>query len=436
SRLALATLVIQDMLVLAMLAALPVIAQWAGKGAVEPIILEAPPADRTGWPATVLDGVVRLAGIAVLAILGRLVLPRVLRESLRGRSTEVMMVAGVAVALASAVAAEALGFSLEMGAFLGGFILAGTSVRYQLSAQIAPLRDVFLAVFFTTVGMRLDPQVVMQYWWAILLGLTVMIALKTLAISGACWTFGASASIALAVGVALSQGGEFSLILLNQAHAFGLLNEKTTAIAIAVIVMSLILTPGLIAFGRRLASAASGLRAAPWIGGSEMKDGAPGKSEEDGSRRHWIIAGYGPIGQSVAQKLDQTGIPYVVIELNPKTVDEQSRMGKSFIFGDVANPDVLISAGVNEAGGLVLTIPDEEAVLRACAIGRTHVPDLYILARLHSLSRAPEAVRLGTSEVTIDESQTAEGILKAVTNRVEGGASSGAAKPDPVPVER
>ncbi len=167
-RLALSILVIQDMIVLGMLAAIPALAAWAGSD----MKLVADTNDRLaadgGALKFVVAAILRVGGAAVLIVLGRAILPRVLRESSKGRSLEVMTLVGVAAALLAAVIAQSIGFSLEMGAFLAGFMLAGTPFRHQLSGQIGPLRDIFIAVFFTTLGMKLDPSILAELWWVVL----------------------------------------------------------------------------------------------------------------------------------------------------------------------------------------------------------------------------------------------------------------------------
>ncbi|MHC4164174.1 MAG: cation:proton antiporter domain-containing protein, partial [Planctomycetota bacterium] len=131
-RLAFAVLVMQDITVLAMFACLPLIAQWAGTGG--PALLEAH--QERGF---VITAITRLCGVTLLVFAAKVLLPGVLRESLKARRLEVMLLVGIAAALGAAVAAQAIGFSLEMGAFLAGFVLAGTPFRHQLSGQIGPL---------------------------------------------------------------------------------------------------------------------------------------------------------------------------------------------------------------------------------------------------------------------------------------------------------
>jgi CPA2 family monovalent cation:H+ antiporter-2 len=416
-RLALSILVIQDMIVLGMLATIPALAAWAGSD-VKPAA--GPGVQLAGEGSTlrfVVEAILRVGGVAVLIFLGWVILPRVLRESFKGRSLEVMTLAGVAAALLAAVVAQGIGFSLEMGAFLAGFMLAGTPFRHQLGGQIGPLRDIFIAVFFTTLGMKLDPSILADWWWVIIAGVALMMVLKSAVISGVCWALGTTAGIAIAVGFSLAQAGEFSLIVLDTAHGKGVIDDATAASAIAIVVISLILTPALVELGGRLARVASKIGTAPWIKSSPLRDPTYVPLRPSNQAKHVIIAGYGPIGSLIAAELERKGINYTVVELNPATVQEQSRRGRPVIFGDVGNLEVLESAGIESADALVLTIPDEEAVLRTCAVARRRAPDIFIAARTRVVSKRQSLAEVGADSITVDETSAAEEMARAVMER-------------------
>ncbi|MCH9001995.1 MAG: cation:proton antiporter, partial [Planctomycetes bacterium] len=420
-RLALSILVIQDMIVLGMLAAIPALAAWAGSD----VKLAADPDVRLagdgGTLQFVVEAILRVGGVAVLIVIGRVILPRVLRESFKGRSLEVMTLAGVAAALLAAVVAKGIGFSLEVGAFLAGFMLAGTPFRHQLSGQIGPLRDIFIAVFFTTLGMKLDPSILAEWWWVILAGGALMMVLKAALISGVCWALGTTASIAIAVGLSLAQAGEFSLIVLGATHDNGIIDDATMATAIAIVVISLVLTPALVELGGRLARVASKIGTAPWIKSSPLRDPSHAQLRPSNQAKHVIIAGYGPIGCLIAEELERAGINYTVVELNPATVQEQSRRGRRVIFGDVGNLEVLESAGIRSAHALVLTIPDEEAVLRTCAVARRRAPGVFIAARTRVVSKRAGLMEVGADSVTVDETSAAAEMLRVVMARINAG---------------
>ncbi len=423
-RLALSILVIQDMIVLGMLAAIPALAAWAGSD----VTLATDTGDQLvgdgGTLQFVVEAILRIGGVAVLIILGRVILPRVLRQSFKGRSLEVMTLSGVAAALLAAVVAQGIGFSLEMGAFLAGFMLAGTPFRHQLSGQIGPLRDIFIAVFFTTLGMKLDPSILAEWWWVILAGGVVMMVLKAVLISGVCWALGTTASIAIAVGLSLAQAGEFSLIVLGATHDNGIIDDATMATAIAIVVISLILTPALVELGGRLAGVTSRIGTAPWVKSSPLGDQSHAHLRPASQAKHVIIAGHGPIGRLIAEELGRAGINYTVVELNPTTVQEQSRRGSRVIFGDVGNIEVLESAGIRDAHALVLTIPDEEAVLRACAVARQLASKVFIAARTRVVSKQAGLMEVGANSVTVDETAAATEMLRAVMSGLDTGTKA------------
>ena len=418
-RLSFSVLVVQDIVVLGMLALLPVIATWAAlaNGAAETAATAEPP--RSGWEFAG-DAVLMMGGVAVLVVVAKAVLPTVLRESLRGKRLEVMMLVGLAAALGAAVAARAMGFSLEMGAFLAGFVLAGTPFRHQLSGQIGPLRDILSALFFTAVGMKLDPAVVLEHWWIILACVAATAVIKAVVIGGVCWSVGAMASTAIVVGLYLAQAGEFSLILIGEASDLGIVSEEIASTTIAVIVVSLIATPGLAGLGRHLARVSAHIGHAPWIKSSLM--GEPAEvDQEKHDLKHIIVGGFGPVGRRIVEELEQAGVSYTLVELNPDTVREQRRQHKPIVFGDVANLRVLESAGINHADALILTIPDEDAVMRACAVARRRAPDIFIAARTGLLSKRSVATKLGADHVTVDEMATAEAMVRVVMERVAAG---------------
>jgi len=415
-RLALSILVIQDLVVLAMLASLPALARWAG--AVLPDSTGAAHAAGRGWMDFVREGAISLAGIAAVIVLAKLLLPRLLRESSRGRSLEVMMLLGLASAVGAAVVAQVLGYSLEMGAFLGGFVLAGTPFRHQLSGQIRPMRDLFLALFFIAVGMKLDPGVLPEHWDAIVLGTAALLVIKLGAIAVACWACGATTGTALGVGFALAQAGEFSLVLIGAAHAREILEGEAMSAALAIVVLSLIATPGLVELGARVARWNWPARTAPWIRRAAFADPPAAVQGDAPTGHHVVIGGFGPVGRLIAEHLGRLAVSHTVVELNPATVQEQVRLGKSVVFGDVSNAEVLESAGIARATALVLTVPDEDAVVRACSVARRRVPKLFIAVRTGPASQVPAAVRAGADEVITEELAAAEAMARAVLRRL------------------
>jgi len=419
-RLSVAILVIQDLLVLGMLGLLPFLALWTQIGEGQTAAEVGGP--ELGWVAFATKVVIRLIGIGCVIALGRILLPRLLQESLRGGSLEVMMIAGIAVSLATAYLTQLIGFSLEMGAFLAGFVLAGSPFRHQLLGQIGPLRDLFIAVFFTTLGMSLDLAVALEYWWVVLIGGAIVTGLKMILIAGSCWAVGTTAATAVAVGFSLAQAGEFSLVLFDAAQRNGVLTNEVTAIVTAIVVLSLIQAPAFVGLGSHFRKIVSHIGVAPWIHSAYTETGTaphPNEKIERDTRQHVVIGGYGPIGQRLAMELELAGASGTIIELNPATVKRLREEGKSSVFGDIANPEVLERAGIGKATALVLTVPDDEAVFRASTMAHLLNPEVFVVVRIGLLSKREMAEKCGANHVTVDEMAAAESMLEAVMDRLD-----------------
>lgn len=402
-RLALAILIVQDLAVPLLLIAISALGKLRSGAETE-----ADPLIVVGLATA------SVAGTVALVVGGRLVLPRLLRQASLVGSDEVMLTLGVAIAIGSALATHALGFSYELGAFLAGLILGGTPFRHQVSALMGPARDFFLAVFFTTLGMAVDPTPLATLWPIVLIGGTLMIAIKSVAIGVSSWALWGTGLVAATTGLTLAQAGEFSLILLDAAGDAGLLDERARSASVAIVVISLILTPLPISAGNLLRPWLERVPLPPW-----RRAGTHGTDEykgEDGVVRV-IIGGFGPIGRVAADHLEKAGVRATIIEMNEKTVRTHRAMGRHMIFGDVSQADVLESAGVREANALILTVPDEEANLRACRVARSMNADMCIVVRMNHLGKALQAKTLGADAIVVEEVAAAEAMEKVVIER-------------------
>jgi Trk K+ transport system NAD-binding subunit len=162
-----------------------------------------------------------------------------------------------------------------------------------------------------------------------------------------------------------------------------------------------------------------------------MTDGSRGSKSGDDQpdkAQYVIVAGFGPVGRVVAEHLERAGVHVTVIELNPMTVESQADSGNTFIFGDVTSEAVLKIAGLNHADALIVTVPDEEAVVQACKVARAVRPDIFIAARTNFLSRGMVATQAGANVVIVEEVVAAEAMGKAVMNSLLGGGAAGSSQ--------
>jgi CPA2 family monovalent cation:H+ antiporter-2 len=359
-----------------------------------------------------------------------------------------------------------------MGAFLAGFLLASTPYRYQLSGLFAPMRDLLMALFFVSVGLRVAPLEVWNNVGGIALALVGVVVVKTIVIALAAYLAGMTAPASLMTGAYLSNAGEFSLVLI--AAGAGLLTPAETGVAIAVVILSLVATPLLVPLSHTLAERLTGFPLSPWLRGQVARTAvsssaqpstaaastthapqtAPSEGENSESvsgeqtaalplgeepaahhsraaeelpivgevgdatplirPRSVIIAGYGPIGRSLADRFAIQGVHTTIIELNASTVQRQHKLGRHVVYGDVTNRDVLEHAGLAHADAFILTIPDEEASLKALQIVREMRPDLFLAARARVLSSKFVMMSIGADVVTVEEVATAVAMEREV----------------------
>jgi len=406
-RMALGVLLIQDVLVIGMLALVPTLAAWGGAGEAGE-----EGASETGASFLLLLG--RVGVLAALIFGSVMLLPRLTAMAARV-SSEVLLVLSAAAGLSAAVVTGALGMSPELGAFAAGLVLAGTPVRFQIAGQLAPLRDLFMAVFFTAIGISADVGLIGQQWWVVIPGVGVLLALKTLTIGLGAWVAGSPPATAGRVGVALSQAGEFSIIVLVAGVGAGLVTDRQEAGLLGIVIVSLIVTPALISISTSFGGLLHGLPTAPWWQVRSGKKGAsPEASDEDEHAQHVVIAGFGPVGRAVAEWLESADVPYVIVELNPQTVRTQRQLGRRAVYGDATNPEVLESVEVGEASAVVVTIPDDEAMLRACRTIRRMAPETCLVTRAGASSAANLARLLGADQVIVDELASAQAMSQRV----------------------
>jgi Kef-type K+ transport system membrane component KefB len=399
--------VTQDIGSLPVLAAIPLLAAWA-QG-------RSPEAAAPDLKVLAAQAAAALMGVTLLVLVARFVLPRLLREAAEA-VPEVMLVLAAAIALGAAALTSWIGLSPELGAFVSGFMLSSTVFRYQIVGQLAPTRDLFMAVFFTAVGLGVSVGAVLSAWWVIALGVLLLVILKWGVISLSAWAFGATAAVSIVVGAILAQAGEFTLVLLAAGRRAGLYTTDQHSALVGTVVASLIVVPALYEVALRLRVRVARIRTAPWIGRSFLErpsepDG-PGASRRPGEPGAFrgIVAGFGPVGRTVADALEKNGVALTVIELNPRTVERQHLIGRRVVYGDASNLEVLEAAGLGSADVLVMAVPDEEATLRACHVARAQRPDLFIIARMPVLSKAIQAMEAGADHTVVDEIATAEAL--------------------------
>jgi CPA2 family monovalent cation:H+ antiporter-2 len=350
---------------------------------------------------------------AVLALVlivwvARKLLPWLLHQVALLRNREVFILFIVLVCLGTAWLASSAGLSLALGALIAGLVISESELSHQVVAETLPLRDCFSGIFFISIGMLLNPEVLTRDFVTPVLELFLMVGTKTLVVLLIFRWLYRSLRLGIILGLSLAQIGEFSFILAKAGIGYKLLSPSEEQTFLAASILSMIATPFLIPAAQGLANRWSGRAKRP-RGLDAVTEAAPARLEA-----HVIVVGYGLNGQNLARVLRETGIPYRVLELDPTLVRAGKRAREPIDFGDGTRPDILKQVGIERARVLVIAISDPSATAHIVSQARRMRADLKIVVRTRYVSEIEHLYSLGADEVIPEEFETSVEIFARV----------------------
>jgi CPA2 family monovalent cation:H+ antiporter-2 len=352
-------------------------------------------------------GFTLLKGVAVLAlviIMGTKLIPFLLKQVSRLDSHELFLITITALGLGTGYLTYKMGLSFALGAFLTGMVLNKSDYNYKALNDIIPLRDVFGLIFFTSIGMLIDLSFIKDNIAAVLLLVALIIIGKFIIFSILCRAFGYFNVIPLAVGLGLSQVGEFSFVLARLGLSADQLTNETYSIILSSSVITMIISPFLAMATVPLYSLKNRFFKKETI----QTINFPGT----GLREHVVIAGGGRVGSNLASIFQNLGFQFVIIEQDYDRFEKSKRRGFPVIFGDASRETVLSAAQVDKSRLLLITIP---SILIAREIVREVLkinPGLNIIARSDNLEDADELRALDVYEVVQPEFEASLEIIR------------------------
>lgn len=310
------------------------------------------------------------------------------------RSHELFVLNVLLITLGLAWLTERAGLPLALGAFLAGMLIAETEFRHRVEEDVKPFHDVLLGLFFVTIGMKLDLLVVIEHFPLVLAVTVLPAALKFFLVAGLARVLRAAPGAALRTGLALSQAGEFGLVLIVQAQAASLLGRDTAQVVVAAILLSMLLAPLVIQASDFLVLRWS---SAEWMLKSVELHRVAAQSLA--TRQHVIVCGYGRTGQRLAHLLEQEGIAFIALDLDPERVRNAAAAGERAVYGDASRRETLIAAGVTRASALVVTFSDTPLAVKILHHVRELNPALPVIVRTLDDADMDTLIGAGAAEV-------------------------------------
>lgn len=369
-RLAFAVLLFQDLAAIPLIALAPLFVVGAAQGAA-------------GMDLTAALKALGVIGAVVLA--GSFLLDPLLRLVARTRVREAMTAAALLTVVGVAIAMQLAGVSASLGAFLAGALLAESSYRHQLEADIQPFEGLLLGLFFTAVGMSLNLRLLTAEPILILALTLALVTIKSLVLVFLGRRAGLDAGPSRRLGLSLSQGGEFALVLFAAGLAAGVMSKALAEVLSMVVILSMAVTPLLMVADKALA------RRKP-----EAQKAFDAMPENDG---HIIIAGFGRYGQIIARVLRAKGIPFTALDISAEQVEMVKKFGAQAFFGDASRADILEAAQIRKARAFVLAIDDVEGSVRTAEMVTGNWPSLPVYARARNRNHAHRLLDLGIKAI-------------------------------------
>ncbi len=321
------------------------------------------------------------AALAALVLAGRYLLNPFFRLLANSGAREVMTAAALFVVLGSALLMQFAGLSMAMGAFLAGVLLSESSFRHQLEADIEPFRGILLGLFFLGVGMAVDLSVIAANWQHVLLAVIAYMIVKGLVIYGVARLLGTSHAEGLGRAILMAQGGEFAFVLYAAAASVGILDSETNAVLTATIVISMAVTPLVVAIYVRLAPK-------PQVDTS-------GLAEPENIENTVLMIGFGRFGQIVSQPVLARGYALSIIDSNAEFIRDIGDFGFKVYYGDGVRPEILHAAGAATARAILICVDDKEAALKIAEIVKEEFPLVPVLARAYDRGHAIDLLKAG-----------------------------------------
>ncbi|WP_395344527.1 cation:proton antiporter [Ningiella sp. W23] len=381
SQLAVSILLFQDIAVVPLLIAIPLLAS-AEEQSIATALLFA-----------FLKGVVVV--VALLSF-GKWMLPRVFNEIAKTRTDELFVLCTLVIALLAAGTTYAFGLSMALGAFLAGMMLSESQYRHQLEADIRPFRDILMGLFFITVGMQLDLEVLMTQFHWVLVALVVLLSVKVAMVRLAALVCQSDAEDAWAAGIKLSQMGEFTFVLAALALENRVIDESLSSMIICVGVISMALTPWLIGKSGVIASKLTNKRE-PERSPEFIEN--PDSSNDSESQSQVLILGFGRVGQSISKMMKLEGLGYFVVDIDPIRIQESRAAGEPIFYGDATQKSILLSAHIKSTKLVIITFDHHEKALKVTKIIRAINPEIKVIVRTRKDYKMDDLYEAGALQV-------------------------------------
>jgi CPA2 family monovalent cation:H+ antiporter-2 len=351
-------------------------------------------------------GIIMLFGIGIFGGF-RLVMPKLVRIIASLHAGEVLVLGALVLCFGAAYLTSLAGLSLALGAFVAGMVIASTDESHRISRTIDPFREALTSIFFVSVGLLLDVNLI-ELPWLVAIAMAVLLVKGTI-MTGISLLLGFPLRVSVMAGMALAQIGEFSFVLAKSGLSSGLIGQRVFQAMLTIIVVTMIVTPLLIAAAPRVAE-----QMLPVFGFMPLvsRETYRQKLQPSGStiicagEIHAVIIGYGLNGRNVAAVLNATNLSYTILDIDRAIVKTVRKRGEPIFYGDCTDAKALLRSGVDHAKAVVIGISDEQASVQCIRAVRDINPAAFIIVRSRTFAPVESLYKAGADTVVTEKFET------------------------------
>jgi CPA2 family monovalent cation:H+ antiporter-2 len=350
--------------------------------------------------------------IVSVIITARWIVPKALHHIVHTRMRELFVITIIFICLGTAYLTYKLGLSLALGAFIAGLVISESEYSYQAISDILPFKDSFNGLFFISVGMLMNVQFFISNIAAVLLIVAILILLKILLSFIAVLLTGSNMRVSLHSGLILAQIGEFSFVISVAALNAGLITGDIYQFFLSSAIITMLLTPLFVAVSPAISTWVVSRRLMNRL--QTMKDRAKLTQGKDTKTDHVVIIGFGLNGRNLALVLRELEVPYVILELNSRTVTEMRTKGEPIYYGDGTSHEILRKLGIERARASIIAITDPSATRKIVMTIRKMNPRILIVVRTLFLAEVEDLISIGADEVIPSEFEASIAIFSRI----------------------
>jgi len=340
--------------------------------------------------------------------LGAKVIPPIMTHVARTQNQELFLLVTLAISLGTAAVTQMVGLSLALGAFLAGLIISASDYGHETLARLLSLRDAFVALFFVTIGILIDPRVILDNVSLLATMIALIVAGKLLIWMTVVRLFGYPWITAVLVGIGLTQIGEFSFVLVQVAKSSGHVGSEVYNATLAASLITILMNAALVRYvpgwlvQRRLSH--------------DQQEMTPWPPEGEPLRQHVVLCGFGRVGSSLGRALEAFSLPYVVIDRNPDIIRRLQAKRTACLYGDASHRELLTKAGAADASLIIVALPEIEPAALTVSRIRDLNQKVPILARAHGLAEGERLGVVGATEVIQPEVEASATLIRHALN--------------------